>query len=195
MNQYKSFTPFTYPGEFVAAAEAKAFNIMDLIARVVRSPAQCKVLSTTYVFFQDSSDVTQADYTYDLSSGLYSPNVWGSVRFNASGSSGNVEFFTDSQAFRGFRSDSSTVSGSVSGPASLNAVVRYNGSTKVVDSDLATYKVTVNSGPPDPVGSKWTTDVSISPAFEDIDGNLFYKKVIVVTDAIPAQVSGEVPYD
>ena len=51
------------------------------------------------------------------------------------------------------------------------------------------YTATINKGPSDPVGSKWVLDVQIKSAFDDIDGATYYKKTIIVTEAIPAQAS------
>lgn len=37
----------------------------------------------------------------------------------------------------------------------------------------------VSGGPEDPSGNKYTLDVDVRPAFEDVDGNQYYKKTIV----------------
>jgi hypothetical protein len=52
----------------------------------------------------------------------------------------------------------------------------------------------VKKGPPDPIGSKWVLNAKVSPAFEDVDGNIYFKKTIIVTDAIPAQTDATVPF-
>ena len=53
----------------------------------------------------------------------------------------------------------------------------------------------VDQGPPDPVGNTYTLDVQINPAFDDVDGNQYYKKTIVVTGEIPTQpITASLPY-
>lgn len=37
----------------------------------------------------------------------------------------------------------------------------------------------VAGGPDNPSGKKYVLDIDIRPAFEDVDGNIYYKKTIV----------------
>lgn len=41
------------------------------------------------------------------------------------------------------------------------------------------FVIEVKGGPPDPVENKYVLDVDVRPAFEDMDGNQYYKKTIV----------------
>jgi hypothetical protein len=44
------------------------------------------------------------------------------------------------------------------------------------------YRIDVSGGPENPRGKKWVLDVDLRVAFEDIDGNTYYKKTIVTAD-------------
>ena len=133
-----------------------------------------------------------SDFTYALSDGLWSPNHWGSVQINALGSPG-LSLFGDSSTFRGYRTNDATVGpGTVSAP---DANLSWQGKYVIEGESLISYTLDIDQGPPDPIGNTYTLDVQINPAFDDIDGNQYYKKTIVVTDVIPAQpTTASLPY-
>ena len=81
-----------------------------------------------------------------------------------------------------------TTPGSLS--ASINAVSDSSGLRTIVNGrrifGSTPYRMEVFGGPGDPVGTKFTLDVDLRPAFSDVDGNTYYKKTII-TATIPAQ--------
>jgi len=189
VHSFDTFSNFTYPGSFTVTKETPLTTIANINVQLIDAPVQSKVRSTVYVFFTTRSSIEASDYKYDSASGLWSPNKWGSVVIAAEGRNSNTGEFNTSKAFRGYRSSSSTI-----GPINLSGLgtqFRLNGTVKLSDSSTngLAYAATVNKGPVDPAGSKWVLDVQIKSAFDDIDGATYYKKTIIVTEAIPAQAS------
>ena len=104
--------------------------------------------------------------------------------------------FNVSKALRGYRSASSSITGTIDATFGLLAEFRYQDNTRLSSANPITFEAAVNPGPSTPVASKWVLDVQITPAFDDVNGNTYYKKTIIVTDAIPAQESSSGgPYD
>ena len=189
VHSFDTFSNFTYPGLFTVALETPLSFVANINVQLIEAPVQSKVRSTVYVFFTTRSSIEASDYTYDSASGLWAPNKWGSVVVAAIGQNNNTGQFRTSKAFRGYRSSSSTI-----GPITLQGLItqfRLNGRLSYSDdgNNNMIYGATVNKGPADPVGSKWVLDVQIKSAFDDIDGATYYKKTIIVTEAIPAQAS------
>ena len=189
VHSFDTFSNFTYPGLFTVALETPLSFVANINVQLTEAPVQSKVRSTVYVFFTTRSSIEASDYTYDSASGLWAPNKWGSIVVAAVGQNNNVGQFRTSKAFRGYRSSSSII-----GPTLLSGQITtflLNGAQKYSDdgNNGMIYGVTVNKGPADPVGSKWVLDVQIKSAFDDIDGATYYKKTIIVTEAIPAQAS------
>jgi len=190
VHSFDAFSNFSYPGIFTVTKETFANDrIANIPIELTKPPVQCKVQSTVNVFFTTNSTIQASDYTYDSASGLWSPNDWGSVVIDAEGSSTNAAQFNTSKAFRGYRTSSASFTGLLDATFGLNAVFRFNGNNKLIDINGIEYTATVNPGPSSPIGSKWVLDVKITAAFDDINGTTYYKKTIIVTDAIPAQVS------
>ena len=187
VHSFDTFSNFSYPGLFIATNENNG-RIANVAIELTKSPAQSKVKSTVYVFFTTTSTIQSSDYKYDSASGLWGPNDWGSVVIDAVGQNSNLQFNT-SKALRGYRTSSSSFTGYADATFGLAAFFSYQGSQKFFDFNGISYSATINPGPSDPVGSKWVLDVKIAAAFDDVDGTTYYKKTIIVTDAIPAQES------
>ena len=185
VNSFDTFSDFSYPGLFVPSATVIG-QTGNLVINLTKAPSQSKVQSKVYVFFTTTSTISSSDYKYESASGLWSPNDWGSVTVSA-GSGRSL--FNTSKALRGYRTNSDSFSGTI--PASFGnfAEFYFQGSLKVSGTPFVSFTATVNKGPSDPVGSKWVLDVKITTAFDDVDGTTYYKKTIIVTDTIPAQVS------
>ena len=193
VHSYKDFREFNYPGivDFFLVQTGSSPDFGEFRSEISVPPTQAKVLATTFVFFQTASEIVQADYTYENASGLWSPNSWASVRFGATGSGGARSSST--RGFRGYRSDSNNQSLSLSSSFGALAQLFVNGSKSMTSLSIGASAV-VKKGPPDPIGSKWVLNAKVSPAFEDVDGNIYFKKTIIVTDAIPAQTDATVPF-
>ena len=187
VHSFNTFSNFSYPGLFTATNENNG-RIANVAIELTKAPAQSKVKSTVYVFFTTTSTISSSDYKYDSASGLWGPNDWGSVVIDAAGSNSGLQF-NNSKALRGYRTSGSTFSGTAYATFGLAAFFNFQGSEKLKDFNSIAYVATINPGPSDPVGSKWVLDVKITSAFDDVDGTTYYKKTIIVTDTIPAQVS------
>ena len=188
------FSNFTYPGLFKASGSS-ASNVGNVEIELTKAPAQSKVQSKVFVFFTTTSTIQSSDYTYESAAGLWSPNDWGAVTVNARGSNSGIRF-NASKAFRGYRTDGGNFSGRASASFGSSALFAFQGSQKLSDFNGISFSGIVSPGPVTPVGSKWVLDVKLTAAFDDTSGTTYYKKTIIVTDAIPAQVSGDVggPY-
>ena len=201
-NSISGFSAFTYPGvidvNYVSSSTSTnpnaADNVLNIQTLVKKAPAQTKVKTTMYFIFQSSSSITESDYTYASSDGLWSPNHWAGINATASGTADDGEW-NDSATFRGYRTSSVSSTATINSTLQNNALLKWQGDVVVSDTTSFTYTSTVDQGPPDPIGNKYTLDVQISPAFDDVGGNKYYKKVITVTDAIPAQpTTASLPY-
>ena len=188
------FSNFTYPGLFDVSLSSSG-RVGNVEIELTKAPAQSKVQSKVFVFFTTTSTIQSSDYTYESAAGLWAPNDWGAVTVNAAGANSGIRF-NASKALRGYRTDSSNSSLTVSASFGLSAFFNFQGSQKLSDFNSIPFSTTINPGPVTPVGSKWVLDVKLTAAFDDTSGTTYYKKTIIVTDAIPAQVSGDVggPY-
>ena len=188
------FSNFTYPGLFDVSLSSSS-NVGNVEIELTKAPAQSKVQSKVFVFFTTTSTIQSSDYTYESAAGLWSPNDWGAVSVNARGISSGIRF-NASKALRGYRTDGASSSNSASASFGSSALFAFQGSQKLSDFNRIPFSTTVSPGPVTPVGSKWVLDVKLTAAFDDTSGTTYYKKTIIVTDAIPAQVSGDVggPY-
>ena len=198
VNQVSGFSPFSYPGvlnvDVDQITNGGGGDWLRVKALLIDAPAQCKVKTTTYFIFQAANSIVASDYKYASSTGLWSPNHWAAFSISASGTS-EGGLFSDSSTFRGYRTSSDSDSGSLDGPLLSSAQLSWQGRTVLFDFEEITYDLVIDQGPPDPIGSTYTLDVQITPAFDDIDGNQYYKKTIVVTDAIPSQPNtASLPY-
>ena len=189
VHSFETFSNFSYPGIFSlveGSGTGGGDNYLSVSLDLAKPPVQSKVRSTVYVFFTTTSTIEASDYKYDSASGLWSPNDWGSFKLFAVGVQSNRQFNT-SKALRGYRTTSSGSIVTISGGGTESF---YFQESKMIEDDTAIqYQLTVNKGPSDPIGSKWVLDVQIKSAFDDIDGTTYYKKTIIVTEAIPAQAS------
>jgi len=198
VNSFQSFVPFSYPGitEIRERSYGPTSNALDIQVTVEKSPVQTKVLGTTYVLFQTSNEIAASDYTYGDAEGFYAPNVWASVKVTGTGTSTAGETFSAGQGFRGFRTDADSNSGLLTSTGwGVASFLRYNGQDVVIDPLDINWTLDIDQGPPDPVGFKWVSDCRVTLAFDDVDGNQYYKKTIVVTDVIPTQLdTASLPY-
>lgn len=187
----KSFFPFKYPGIWELINRSPITNVLQLAPILRQPPCDSQVLATKYVFFQTAGSVSSADYTYDSSDGYWSPNDWSAVSLDATDNASNASY-VDSETLRAYRTDSTGVSSSI--VVGVDGAVYWKRSALPLRGTI-TYAAAVRQGPPDPVGNKYTLAVSVTPAFDDVEGTTYYKKVIVVSDPIPAQsATASLPY-
>ena len=200
VNQVSGFSPFSYPGvlnvDIEETTNTSGGDWLKVQALLIDAPAQCKVKTTTFFIFQASNSIVQGDYTYTGSDGLWSPNHWAAFSIDAEGTF-DEGLFTDSSTFRGYRTSSFGQSGNIGSPPNTlsNAQLSWQGNSVIVDNVSIDYDLVIDQGPPNPIGNTYTLDVQITPAFDDVDGNQFYKKTIIVTDIIPTQPNtASLPY-
>jgi len=189
VHSFETFSNFSYPGIFSlveGSGSGGGDNYLSVSLNLAKPPVQSKVRATVYVFFTTTSTIEESDYKYDSASGLWGPNDWGSFSLFAFGAQQARQFNT-SKALRGYRTTSSDNTVSISGGGTESFY--FQESKRLEDTSAIQYQLTVNKGPSDPIGSKWVLDVQIKSAFDDINGTTYYKKTIVVTEAIPAQAS------
>ncbi len=193
VNQYDRHVQFTYPGVVGVKVSSTAATTGDSAENryyYQRSPVQALVKATVYVIFTDSQSITNSDYEYDSSLGLWNPSQWAQGNHSAwqySGSGTHIPF-GDSPGFRGCRTvESGEVSGVVDSISEtiLDDDQGLLGRLILNGSDV---DISVSGGPERPDGNKYTTDIQVAAAFEDVDGNTVYKKTIVVA-TIPTQGS------
>jgi hypothetical protein len=172
---------FTYPGVVsltgtrLAAADYTAYDDMVAYDFFLTPPNQSEIEATTYVFFQNSGTIASFDYTYDGSDGFWNPKSWASSY--ASGIDQNQNPFSVTNALRGYRAyDDLEI---VVSPRTQGLNLLVNG-RPIYPRNVAT--MGISGGPSDPEGNKYVLSVAITPAYEDINGNVGYKKTIVVAD-------------
>ena len=191
VHEYQTFVTFSYPGivelnkeERISAGATSEGNIYTTL----QSPTQSEIKATVYEFIQTSNQVSDSDYTYDSSNGLWAPNNWASIKAEGNqddNEDSNVGFF-DSQDFRGYRCIQPS---GVYDTLRFFDDIRYNNRTALnsITNDSTLTVTVVDQGPPNPIGKKFVLDIDISPAFIATDGTPYYKKTIIVSDTIPNQ--------
>lgn len=191
VHEYQTFVTFSYPGivelnkeERISAGATSEGNIYTTL----QSPTQSEIKATVYEFIQTSNQVSDSDYTYDSSNGLWAPNNWASIKAEGNqddNENSNVGFF-DSQDFRGYRCIQPS---GVYDTLRFFDDIRYNNRTALnsITNDSTLTVTVVDQGPPNPIGKKFVLDIDISPAFIATDGTPYYKKTIIVSDTIPNQ--------
>ena len=172
-------------------------------------PIQTKVPTTNFILYQTSSSIDEAnDYTYNSSRALWNPGGWAKSR--TSGLDVKGKPFSLSKAYRGYRAPE-TFEQFTANQGKLNrneypyntyAQYMFNRSflTKVyIDgyemSSDAVPTIALSGGPENPVGRRYVTDVSIDPAFTDVNGVQYYKKTIKVADVEGDQIDDALSSD
>lgn len=191
-NSFGRMFNFTYPGIVGVSTVTTTSTLGDnAINRFFyqQSPVERPIPATSYVFFQTSSQPTASDYVYDGASGLWSPSEWaGGIYYGWRYQRDNFGTpIGERPGFRGFRaveddSEIPNVVTSLSGEATdddgLSGTLLLNGTT---------YEISVSGGPEKPDGNKYTLGlIDIQPAFIDVNGVQYYKKIITVA-TIPEQ--------
>ena len=166
-------------------------------------PVQTKVPTTTFVLYQTSNSIDEAnDYTYNSARALWNPGGWAKSRVQGLDTNGKP--FSISKAYRGYRApetyDQFTVTNgklnrnSYAYPTRAAYVIAMKNSSLSVFIDgyqmssQTVPTISLKGGPENPVGRKYVTNVSISPAFTDVDGVQYYKKIIKVADVEGDQI-------
>jgi len=191
-NSFGRMYNFTYPG-IVGVSSVTTTSAFDdnAINRFFyqQSPVERPIPATSYVFFQTESQPVSADYVYGGARGLWSPSEWaGGIYYGWRYQRDNFGTpIGERPGFRGFRTVEdndeipdvvTALSGTATDDDGLSGTLLLNGTT---------YSISVSGGPEKPDGNKYTLGlIEIEPAFIDVDGVQYYKKIITVA-TIPAQ--------
>ena len=182
---HNSLSEFSYPGVVTISNEllSASGNTYQFQAKdfKLEPPSVALIPSTTKVFFKTTNSIT-----YSANHSLWSPRTW--AQGESRGIAWNYLPFSNTQAFRGYRIDTSegninsysafgTLGGGVTSWDMISGRRIYAG-TK--------YRIEVSGGPPDPVGNDYTLSYDIAHAFSDIDGTPYYKHTEVIA-TIPAK--------
>lgn len=194
IHDYQTFFPFTYPGVAGTISSTKltgAFREGNA-ALDLKGPVQTEVQATVFEILQSSSVITASDYDFSGARGLWAPNQWASCEVNAitTGSTFNFTRPTthlETIDLRGYRLDEGF---GLEFSGVDYDVIRFNNNTVLRQyGNFNTLNVTpINVGPEDPVGNQYVLDIELEPFVALDDGTTIYKKTIVLSETIPAQV-------
>jgi hypothetical protein len=144
----------------------------------LKPPTVSRVPATIKVSFKTTGAIS-----YTGTSGLWNPTTW--AEGSSKGIGWNYIPFSIARGFRGYRIDPNATN-SYSGfgiPGTANVFDMISG--KRIFGDTS-YSIQVSGGPPDPSGSQYTLDYSVSLAFEDTSGVPYYKHTEIVA-TIPSR--------
>jgi len=160
-----------------------------------------------YIFYTTDPYISDSDYQYDpdddggAAVGHWNPVDW--AKSTISGASANGNPFYESKAYGNYRAANSTREFT---ETTRNAKYGYSNSpyilrpTVILDNagnyisklfingyqvaDKPSPMISVEGGPENPVGLRWTLSVAVgsTPSFEDLNGNSYYKKVVKICD-------------
>lgn len=195
ITQHHSLDPFTYPGVVNLVEKtlnASSFTELDDIISFefyLTPPTESLIETETFVFMQTNDNVLAADKIFDGASSLYNPTVWASTY--CSGMDRNKNPFSKTDALRGYRA-LTDIDISVTEPSNRTG---YSGNFLVNGRPIFNghqANIGMKGGPADPEGVRHVLDIQIVPAFEDVDGNIGFKKRITVA-TIPSRSISYVP--
>jgi len=177
-HEYERLVDFKYPGEvgITSSVDSGGGLLIRHYFYDLNPPITRKVTSQISVFFQAEPNIQPSDLTYDSSQGLWNPASWASGKTEGLGTNFGLTTarpISETKGFVGYTSVGTTI---------INGVGGTGSSVKAVEGNLIApgsgFSIQVTGGPGVPSG-KYVLDVDIRPAFEDIDGTVYYKKTIV----------------
>lgn len=223
VHQYETFVPFTYPGTVdtlkteededrtvtVGTSVNTFFHKEGSIALETKSPITAEVKSTVFEVIQSASTLSSSDFSFSGASGLWSPNQWAAIKAEASNpeptnSNRNTTYLDiiDLKGYRLVENFGDSVFDKDTVRFNNTTALKQNGSARTVagaaaDERISQTKLIVSAlkfGPEDPVGNSYVLDIDLKPFVSLDDGTLLYKKTIVKSDTILAQVDDGTPY-
>ena len=195
VSQFDQYIDFRYPGEVSIASDIDTVN--NTITGDIQStftslwyslipPVTSEINARIFVFFQTSNEIVASDLVYDGAVGLWNPNTWAKGTIDGLGT--NFALSTARQTAQDKVFSEYTVvaggSNSVSGTGDF-ATAGPGGGAKLVEGTYifpgSAFSITVTGGPGRPDGIKYVVQApTLTPAFDDVDGNQIWKKVIIV---------------
>ena len=197
VSQFDQYINFRYPGEVSIASDVDTISNPTTgdIATTWNShwyslipPVTSEINARVYVFFQTSNSIVASDLTYGGAAGLWNPNQWARGRVDGLGTNYGLtsvrqtaqdKVFNEYTAVSGETNSVSGTAGYADGTGVVTTgAVLLEGSYILPD---ASYSITVSGGPGRPDGGTYTVQApTLTPAFDDVDGNQVWKKVIIV---------------
>ena len=197
VSQFDQYVGFRYPGEVSIASDvdlvyddrwwvdpATIFQTWNSHWYSLIPPVTSEIKARVYVFFQTDDEIVAGDLVYDGAVGLWNPNEWAKGRVDGLATNWSLSTLRQTAQDKVFN-EYTTVEGgtnSVSGTADYANVPPgarlVEGQQIVPDGD---FSITVSGGPGRPDGIKYVVQApTLTPAFDDVDGNQVWKKVIIV---------------
>tara|TARA_R110000850_G_scaffold29153_3_gene80705 strand:+ start:1168 stop:2496 length:1329 start_codon:yes stop_codon:yes gene_type:complete len=193
VNQFDQYINFRYPGEVSIATDVDTINNPTTgdVETTWNShwyslipPVTSQINARVYVFFQTENTIVADDLVYDGAVGLWNPKEWAKGRVDGLGSNFSQSTIRQTAQDKVFNEYTTVAGGSnsVSGTAEYantgTGAVLLEGTQMLVG---ATYSLSVTGGPGRPDGVKYLVQApTLTPAFDDVDGNQVFKKVIIV---------------
>ena len=184
VHSYEKLIDFKFPGVVSIATEIDAFSSAGLPAvnniehkfYDLQAPVTAKVEAQVNVFFQTEPNILPADFTYSSSQGLWNPTSWAEGKILGLSTNWTLQRVAPLSQTKGFIGYTSGTSGAQTVTPNLS------GDAKAIEGKFifpfTSASIEVVGGPGIPSG-KYVLDVNINPAFEDVDGNIYFKKTIV----------------
>jgi hypothetical protein len=192
VSQFDQYVNFRYPGEVSVATDVDVINnaTTGSVATVWNShwyslipPVTSEILARVYVFFQTDDSIVASDLTYGGASGLWNPNEWAKGRVDGLGTNYGLTSVRQTAQDKVFN-EYTTVSGGTNSVAGRAGYANGSGAVLVEGNYIlpdASYSIAVSGGPGRPDGGTYTVQApTLTPAFDDVDGNQVWKKVIIV---------------
>tara|TARA_R100001086_G_scaffold191905_1_gene109228 strand:+ start:244 stop:1533 length:1290 start_codon:yes stop_codon:yes gene_type:complete len=178
VHSYEQLVDFKFPGEVSIGTGTDTGGGLTIEHKFydLKPPITKKVEAQVNVFFQTEANILPSDFTFRSSQSLWNPTSWAEGKIK--GLATNFALTTarpmsETKAFVGY---TSTTTGAVTVTGGTGANVTAIEGKIIAPSSSAS--IEVSGGPGVPSG-KYVLDVKIVPAFEDFNGNLYFKKTIV----------------
>jgi len=193
VSQFDQYIDFRYPGEVSIASDVDTVNnpTTGNIATTWNShwyslipPITSQINARVYVFFQTGNSIVPSDLTYGGATGLWNPTGWAKGRVDGLGTNFGLTSVRQTAQDKVF-SEYTTVSNGTNSVSGIANYANEGAGAVLLEGNYilpdAAYAITVSGGPGRPDGGTYTVQApTITPAFDDVDGNQVWKKVIIV---------------
>ena len=178
VHSYERLVDFKFPGVVSIDNESDSASGITVLHYFydIQPPVTEKVEAQVNVFFQTESNIVPADFTYGGSQELWNPTSWAEGKIAGLGCNfalTSARPLSETKAFVGYAAGTPNSQTVIGGTGSNVKAIEGN---YIAPSSSAS--IEVSGGPGTPSG-KYVLDVQLSPAFEDVDGNIYFKKTIV----------------
>ena len=178
VHEYERLVDFKYPGK--VSIDNEQDTTLGLTIQhyyyALQPPVTTKVKAKVSVFFQTEADILESDFTYDSAQELWNPTTWAFGKTRGLGTNfalTTARPISETKGFVGYTAVSPASASGTGGLAANAKAVEGN-----IIANLSSFSIEVSGGPGFPDG-KYVLDVDLRPAFEDINGTVYYKKTIV----------------